>query len=145
MGRKRKGASTTDIDMTPMIDVSFQLITFFMFTINFSEAEQDQRIQLPTSQVAKPAENSDIQPITLQLMNDGRVIYAGEAVAIEELPIHLENERQQWIAEGKNPKDASIVVRADGRAKTGDVQQIIKSCQEKEFDKFVLRAEYKGP
>lgn len=145
MAKARKQVGGTDIDMTPMIDVSFQLITFFMFTINFSEAEQDQRIQLPTSQVAKPAENSDIEPITLQLMNDGRVIYAGEPVAIEELPIHLENERQQWIAEGKDPTDATIVVRADGRSKTGDVQQIIKSCQEKEFDKFVLRAEYKGP
>jgi biopolymer transport protein ExbD len=38
----RKGGSEpskTDIDMTPMIDVTFQLITFFVFTLNFSEAK----------------------------------------------------------------------------------------------------------
>jgi biopolymer transport protein ExbD len=37
------------------------------------------------------------------------------------------------------------VVRADGRSRTGDVQQIIRSCQEEGFTTFTLRAEYKGP
>jgi biopolymer transport protein ExbD len=145
MAKKRKAMSGAEIDMTPMIDVTFQLITFFMFTINFTEAEQDQRIQLPTSQVAKPVENSDIEPLTLQLMDDGRVIYAGEPVALDALGDYLENEKQGMIAAGKKPSAATVVVRADSRAATGDVQQIIKTCQEKEFDKFVLRAEYKGP
>jgi biopolymer transport protein ExbD len=145
MAKKRKAVSGAEIDMTPMIDVTFQLITFFMFTINFTEAEQDQRIQLPTSQVAKPVENSDIEPLTLQLMDDGRVIYAGEPVVLEELGNYLENERQVITAAGKDWKGTTVVVRADSRAQTGDVQQIIKTCQEKELDKFVLRAEYKGP
>jgi biopolymer transport protein ExbD len=54
--RKSDGPSQTEIDMTPMIDVTFQLITFFVFTLNFSEAVTDDRIQLPMSQLAKPAE-----------------------------------------------------------------------------------------
>jgi biopolymer transport protein ExbD len=145
MSRKRSSAAATDIDMTPMIDVTFQLITFFMFTLNFTEAEQDQRIQLPTSQVAKPVENSDIEPLTLQLMDDGRVIYNGEPVALMALGDYLENEKSVMIAASKEPSAATVVVRADGRSQTGDVQQIIRSCQEKGFDKFVLRAEYKGP
>jgi biopolymer transport protein ExbD len=131
--------------MTPMIDVTFQLITFFMFTLNFSEAEQDQRVQLPTSQVAKPAENSDIEPLTLQLMNDGRVIYNGEAVALAALRDYLINEKDVMRAAGKEPSAATVVVRADGRSRTGDVQQIIRSCQEEGFTTFTLRAEYKGP
>jgi biopolymer transport protein ExbD len=145
MGRKRKPAGGTDIDMTPMIDVTFQLITFFMFTLNFTEAEQDQRIQLPTSQVAKPVENSDIEPLTLQLMNDGRVIYNGEAVALTALGDYLQNEKAVMVAAGKEPSAATVVVRADGRSRTGDVQQIIRSCQETGFITFTLRAEYKGP
>ncbi|MBM4021417.1 MAG: biopolymer transporter ExbD [Planctomycetes bacterium] len=144
MARKRKRVAQTDIDMTPMIDVTFQLITFFMFTLNFSEAVQDQRIQLPVSQLAKPIENSDIEPLTLQLMNDGMVIYNGEPVALESLGDYLENEKSVMLAASKEPSAATVVVRADGRSKTGDVQQIIRSCQEKGFDKFVLRAEYKG-
>jgi biopolymer transport protein ExbD len=145
MATKRKRAAATDIDMTPMIDVTFQLITFFMFTLNFTEAEQDQRVQLPTSQVAKPVENSDIEPLTLQLMNDGRVIYSGELVDLTALNDYLENEKTVMLAADKEPAEATVVVRADGRSRTGDVQQIIRSCQEKGFDKFVLRAEYKGP
>jgi biopolymer transport protein ExbD len=145
MAVKRKKTEGSDIDMTPMIDVTFQLITFFMFTMNFTEAEQDQRIQLPTSQVAKPMENSDIDPLTLQLMEDGRVIYNGEPVALLALGDYLENEKAVMLAASKEPSAATVVVRADGRAKTGEVQQIIRSCQEKGFDKFVLRAEYKGP
>ena len=145
MPRKRRTAAATDIDMTPMIDVTFQLITFFMFTLNFTEAEQDQRIQLPTSQVAKPVENSDIEPLTLQLMEDGQVIYNGEPVPLEALGYYLENEKSVMIAASKSPSDATVVVRADGRARTGDVQLIIRDCQAKGFEKFVLRAEYKGP
>lgn len=144
MAKKRKAVSGTDIDMTPMIDVTFQLITFFMFTINFSEAEQDQRVQLPISQVAKPVENTEMDPLTLQLMNDGRVIYAGEPVALADLGAYLENEKALLLSEGKTPGDVTVVVRADGRSQTGDVQQIIRTCQEKEFDTFVLRAEYRG-
>ncbi len=143
--KRRDGVSGTDIDMTPMIDVTFQLITFFMFTINFSEAEQDQRVQLPPSQIAKPVQNSDMEPLTLQLMNDGRVIYAGEPVALEALGDYLANELQIIRDAGKQPGDITVVVRADGRSQTGDVQQIIRACQEKEFDKFVLRAEYRAP
>ena len=37
--------------MTPMIDVTFQLIAFFMFVLNFSEVDQDQRINLPLSEL----------------------------------------------------------------------------------------------
>lgn len=144
MARKRRTAGAVDIDMTPMIDVTFQLITFFMFTLNFSEAVQDQRIQLPTSQVAKPVENADLEPLTLQLMDDGRVIYNGEPVALAALGDYLENEKAVMLAASKEPSAATVVVRADGRSKTGDVQQIIRSCQEKGFDKFVLRAEYRG-
>ena len=38
--------------------------------------------------------------------------------------------------------EATVIVRADGRSKTGDVQELIKFCQEKGFEKFVLRAQY---
>ncbi len=42
----------------------------------------------------------------------------------------------------KEPTSATVIVRADGRAKTGEVQDIIKLCQEKGFERFALRAKY---
>jgi biopolymer transport protein ExbD len=143
MARKKSGGpSQTDIDMTPMIDVTFQLITFFVFTLNFSEAVTDDRVQLPMSQLAKPAEGPPADPITLQLMGDGRVIYAGEPVSLQEIGGYLENEKRVMISASKEPSAATVIVRADGRSKTGDVQELIKVCQEKGFEKFVLRAQY---
>ncbi|MBU6222643.1 MAG: biopolymer transporter ExbD [Planctomycetes bacterium] len=143
MARKRGGdPSTTDIDMTPMIDMTFQLITFFMFVMNFSEAEQDERIQLPSSQLAKPVEGVMETPITLQLTNNGSVIYAGELVAVRDIGGYLEREKSVMLDAGKEPSAATVIVRADGRAKTGEVQEIIRICQEKGFERFALRAQY---
>ena len=143
MARKAGGEpSTTDIDMTPMIDMTFQLITFFMFVMNFSEAEQDERIQLPLSQLAKPVEGAMETPITLQLTNSGSIIYAGELVAVRDIGGYLEREKSVMLDAGKEPNAATVIVRADGRAKTGEVQDIIRICQEKGFERFALRAQY---
>jgi biopolymer transport protein ExbD len=142
MPKRTTEASTTDIDMTPMIDMTFQLITFFMFVMNFSEAEQDDRIQLPLSQLAKPVDGPIEKPITLQLANNGSVIYAGEMIGLRDVGGYLEQEKSIMIDAGKQPNTATVIVRADGRAKTGEVQEIIKICQEKGFEKFALRAQY---
>jgi biopolymer transport protein ExbD len=143
MARKQgDGPTKTDIDMTPMIDMTFQLITFFVFTLNFSTAVQDDRVQLPVSQLAKPAEGPSVEPITLQLMSDGRVIYSGEPVSLQDIGGYLENEKRVMISVSKEPSTATVIVRADGRSQTGDVQDLIKICQEKGFEKFVLRAQY---
>ena len=37
MKLKARGAEFVEIDYTPMIDMTFQLIAFFMILINFSE------------------------------------------------------------------------------------------------------------
>ena len=142
MAKRSSDPSSTDIDMTPMIDMTFQLITFFMFVMNFSEAEQDDRIQLPMSQLAKPVDGPVEKPITLQLANNGSVIYAGEMIGLRDVGGYLEREKSVMIDAGNEPAAATVIVRADGRAKTGEVQEIIKICQEKGFEKFALRAQY---
>jgi biopolymer transport protein ExbD len=143
MARKQGNEpSSTDIDMTPMIDMTFQLITFFMFVMNFSEAEQDDRVQLPMSQLAKPTEGTIETPITLQLTNNGSVIYAGEMVPVGDIGGYLDREKTVMLDAGKEPNTATVIVRADGRAKTGEVQDIIRVCQEKGFERFALRAQY---
>ena len=143
MIRKSNGQAITENDMTPMIDVTFQLITFFMFVLNFSEAEQDERIQLPSSQLAKPAEGVVEAPITMQLIANGGVLYAGEIVPVEGIGGSLQRERDIIIAANKDPKRATVIVRADGRANAGDVQRVIQICQELGFQQFALRALYK--
>ena len=75
-------------------------------------------------------------------MNDGKVIYTGEPIALDDVGGYLENEKRVMISAGKEPGAATVIVRADGRSRTGDVQQMIRICQEKGFERFVLRAQY---
>ena len=56
---KRKTENIFEGDLTPMIDVVFQLIAFFMLIINFSEVVKSEEIQLPLSELAKPPEEPD--------------------------------------------------------------------------------------
>ena len=140
---KIKSANTepVELDMTPMIDMTFQLIAFFMILINFDASEQDERIQLPKSTLAKPPESALETPITIQLAKDGKPILAGqtygEGAAIKPM---LDNEKYVLQANNKSAADATIIIRAHRDAKTGVVQEIIKLCQTVGFEKFTLRA-----
>ena len=44
-------------NLTPLLDVVFQLITFFMLVINFSSENYDQRVRLPVADSARPVED----------------------------------------------------------------------------------------
>jgi biopolymer transport protein ExbD len=128
------------MDMTPMIDMTFQLLAFFMIIINFSETEQNERIQLPKSVLAKPPDQPLEHPITLHLTTAGTVIYGLDEVSIAALPTYLRRERAVIESERHNVADANIIIRADKRTKTGHVQELIKVCQENQFERFSLRA-----
>jgi len=139
--RKKKGAAFIEGDMTPMIDMTFQLIAFFMVLVNFADADQNARIRLPSSELAKPADTPLDSPITLQLTRKGKVIFAADEVPVSGLKPLLLRERQVLDATpGKSASKATIVIRADREAKTGTVQELIKACQETGFERFALRA-----
>jgi len=80
--------------MTPMIDMTFQLIAFFMVVINFAGADQNEQIHLPESELAKPPDAPLEFPITLQLTKKGTVILAGEETGIGGIGSLLLRERQ---------------------------------------------------
>jgi biopolymer transport protein ExbD len=138
---KGKGAEMIEVDMTPMIDMTFQLIAFFMILVNFTEADQDQRVQLPSSVLAKPPEAPFEAPITIQLARDGKVIMSGQSYPdVNAIKPILNNEKYILETRGRSPGDATIIIRAHKDAKTGLVQEVIKVCQELQFEKFTLRA-----
>ncbi len=129
-----------EMDMTPMIDVTFQLIAFFMFVLNFSEVDQDQRINLPLSELARPPDVAYEDPLTVQLTDNEQIIFAGDYLSQDGLKAAMLREAQ-LIKTMPNKKiaDVTVIIRADRFAKTGRVQELIKICQEAEFDTFALR------
>ena len=137
--RKKTGASLAEGDMTPMIDMTFQLIAFFMVLINFTEADQNERIHLPKSELAKPADVPFESPLTLQLTRQSTVLFNGMELTIAELQSELRREKSILKRLGKDTAKSTIIIRADAAAETGVVQELIKVCQETGFEKFALR------
>ncbi len=130
-------------DMTPMIDMVFQLIAFFMVLLNFSEADQSDRVKLPTSELARPAESPFEFPVFIQLTSDKSVILGGEEVPLAGLKPYMEREVEFLRLKQKTPSDATVIIRADANAPMGTVQEVIQTCQEAQFEVFALRAEEK--
>ena len=138
---KNRGGGVLEGDLTPMIDMTFQLIAFFMVLINFTQSEQEQGVKLPESELAKPPEGTLDWPVTLHLRPDSTVIIGGQPVSIAGLGPYLVRERNAMDIQGKLPSEATMVIRADQFAPTGRVQELIKVCQENGFEKFALRAQ----
>lgn len=128
-------------DLTPMIDMTFQLIAFFMLVINFSDVEQDQRIKLPASELARPPSAPYEQPLTIHLMASGTFVFGGtELNSLDALQSALLRETQILARHtSKKVEDVTVIIRADGSAKTGMVQEIIQRCQKMQLERFALR------
>lgn len=75
-GKKRAKKMSTHLDMTPMVDLAFLLLTFFMLTTTFSKP-QTMEIQMPVKpeneeeQIALKASNA----FTVILGEDDKVFY----------------------------------------------------------------------
>jgi len=143
---KSLGTALVEMDMTPMIDVTFQLIIFFMLAISFAEADQDQRIKLPLSELAKPPEGQLETPLTIQLTDQRTIIFGAQEVTLDRLKPLLEVEWELLSRRRKTePRDATIVLRGDRDAPVGEVQQVMRICQEVGFEQFILRARQEQP
>jgi biopolymer transport protein ExbD len=153
-----QGTPVAKPEMTPMIDMTFQLIAFFMVVVNFSADDQNERIRLPLSELAIPPEEAQAETrITLQVscrdekgkpLPRSRVIFGTKEMEIWQLGDALLVETQVLEARAEDEeerarivREATIVIRADGAAKTGEVQEVIKICQQYKFENFRLRAQ----
>ena len=143
----------TEPDMTPMIDIVFQLLTFFMIAINFENTKADERVKLPRDMLAKPPE---VKPEHELVLNFGyerdkngvkknpipTVFYNEKYVEVAQMSPDLDQEKR--VMEAMHGKDiidkVTVLIRADSEVPTGLVQQLIKKCQDNGFTKFSLRA-----
>jgi len=128
-----------EADLTPMIDMVFQLLAFFMVLINFSQSDQNDRIKLPDSQLAKPVEEKLDFPIVLNLTLEGTVILGGDEIAIEGLRPFINREIEVLKLQKKTAADANIIIRGHQDVAGGRVQDLIERCQSLGLERFALR------
>ena len=136
--QRKKYKDNAEADLTPMIDMTFLLIAFFVMLINFNDAEQNQKIHLPKSEVAKPPDVPLDKFLIIHVTEEGTAIFKGAEFEVPDMKRHLILYKQlhgDW-------KDATVIIRGDENTQTGKVQELIEVCQQQGFEKFALRARY---
>ncbi len=127
-------------DLTPMIDVTFQLIAFFMLLINFSEVDRAEEIMLPSSIMARPPEVRPDYQIILNLNPDGSVKFEGLLIEkIDFLSSILDREVASAKREGVNSSDIAVIIRSHEDTPSGLVQKLINECQAHDLVSFKFR------
>lgn len=149
---KHAKPTIVEADMTPMIDMTFQLIAFFMIVTNFDQTQADERVKLPADKLARPPivarENEIVLNVGFIRNEDGSVnsgpfiFYPGENIRILDFEPRLQREfniTEKQYGETK-AKDTTIKIRSDSDVPTGMIQELIKMGKTIGFAKFSLVA-----
>jgi biopolymer transport protein ExbD len=142
MAMKKKKRIGISIDMTPMVDVAFLLLIFFMCTTQFRPPEKD-KIDLPESSSDLKMPESDV--ITLGVTKDARMSIEYRVRAERFQPYVSDAEQLRYElqrARMANP-GARILVKFDKEAEYGTMQDIMQVLQEENATRFNIVTELK--
>ena len=106
------------IDVYPFVAVNLALLIIFMIVPGVTP-RQSSGPELPRSRYASAmlrAVREDAQIVSVR--RDGRIFYGNTVIAVDELPDRI----RESI---KNGADRKVYVRADARARYGDIQRVL--------------------
>lgn len=107
--------------MTPMIDVVFLLIIFFLVSSHLARQESRLPVELPVASTHNPL-NIDPVSLTVTVNRQRQVLVRGRVVSESDLDSIL----AQVTAE--DGKSASLRLRTDGDVPYGTIEPILKAC-----------------
>ena len=118
----RARTSDAGINMTPMIDVVFQLIIFFLVTSHFAKQEAHLPLPLPAADSSEAAKSDDQPRLVINVTGDGSVLFAGRSLTAAE----LEERLTERIAE--LGKDIEVRIRADRGVPYRHIEPVLLAC-----------------
>jgi biopolymer transport protein ExbD len=146
-------ADKAEPNLTPLLDVVFQLITFFMLVINFSSENYDARVRLPVAGSARPVEDGEKAAmedrLVLNVDRQGHLLMSGQVLtttkALQEIKHQADLVKLNVKAAGLKPDPSgglptTIVLRADKDTPFSSLYSLITACQANGFRKFALKA-----
>jgi biopolymer transport protein ExbD len=150
---KKKRRIGVSIDMTPMVDVAFLLLIFFMCTTQFKPPEKD-KITLPESNSEAKSPESEIITIAVtearpEFANQShvRVVYrqAGQEVSREVLPEAIRSDMGTVLSNARaaNPS-ARVIVKMDKNATYGVMADLMSALQQAKASRFNVQTDLAG-
>ncbi len=134
------------IDMTPMVDVAFLLLIFFMCTTQFKPPEKD-KVTLPESNSEAKAPESDIITISVTKAPTVRVIWrqGGSEYNREVPPDQVATQLGTVLSNARlaNPA-ARMIVKMDRDAPYGVMADMMGALQEAKAPRFNVETELAG-
>jgi biopolymer transport protein ExbD len=148
MSRRHQGQSEgiTSPNLTPLLDVVLQLITFFMMLIHFgSRLEGATRaVRLPTAPAALPGGDLALDRLVVvvdpqgALLVDGRALEGPAAEAWWGEQATRRREGQETLGGPVEDLSTVVVVRADKEASYGTIRRTLATAQSRGFAHFSL-------
>src|SRR5436190_18759097 len=93
------------LNLTPMIDVVFNLIIFFMVGTQFADMERQLDVQLPKVSTAQP-QTSLPDEIVVNVYSSGKIVVGNDTMNLKQLGERL-------AAAQRNYSDQAVLVRGD--------------------------------
>jgi biopolymer transport protein ExbD len=150
---KKKRRIGIAIDMTPMVDVAFLLLIFFMCTTQFKPPEKD-KITLPESNSEAKSPESDIITVAVTAprpefgnQSGVRVIYMQRGQEVSRLlpPESVKADMGLVLSNARaaNPR-ARIIVKMDKDAHYGIMADMMSALQEAKAPRFNVQTDLAG-
>ena len=117
----REKESNVSIEMTPLIDMVFLLLIFFLVATTFKEAEREMQIALPFTDAAGPI-STTLREIIINVTEDGSIIVAGQTMSAEQLNA-LVNEA---VKQNENQK---VTIRGDKNTAYQNIAGVLDVCK----------------
>lgn len=124
------------LNLTPMVDIVFLLIIFFMVGTRFTEIEQQFEIQLPTAS-ALPSVTREPDPLIVNVSPGGQFAVNGQTLSRDELRQTLQEAREAW--EGQ-----VVLIRGDGDGRYQAVIDVMDLCHQTGIQRFSLAFQPSG-
>lgn len=125
------------INMTPMIDVVFLLIIFFMVGARIGEEERNLDVQLPHAAVAQPL-MAKPDALVINVYQDGRILLGSKPLGLAELKQELEGARTRYA-------DQAVVIRGEGEGRYQAVVDVLVACHQAKIKQYSLATVVKQP
>jgi biopolymer transport protein ExbD len=119
---RRRPEEQAKIQMTPMIDMTFLLLVFFMVTSKITKEQKKLEIKLPTAATAKMPDDLSGRDI-INIGPDGQLYTGDTAVDLPQLRRHL---RQRLI----DYPPLKVLVRADAQTPAKQIKEVMRAAAE---------------